>query len=371
MKAITAAICFLIPLTGFSQFCLPNGIIFSRQSQVDSFPLSYPGCILIEGDLHIEGDDILDIDSLYPIEAIKGNLRITYNPYLSGLVGFHSLRTIEKALSIIQNPKLKSLHGLTSLETVKEDFLINDNDYMTDLGGANNFHIVKGDLLISQNDSLVHPAGLRVDSIMGTLYLDENANMLDLVGLDSLTFIGGDLLIQNNSSLSNLSGINHLLYVGDHIELVNNSVLENISAVDQVQNTPWELLRIENCPGLSNCAIQSICNHLTADGNAIIVNNATGCNAVDEVKLACTAAIQNPLDKNEIVVYPNPTLGTFEIKNLHTNNFQCLLLKSDGRIIHSWNPGQASIDVSNLAPGLYVLKINGRDFTAVKVIVKN
>jgi len=372
MKAITSAICFfiLLPLPGFSQFCLPNGIIFSRQSQLDSFPLSYPGCILIEGDLHIEGDDIVNINGLYPIVAIKGNLLITYNQNLDNLEGLHSLRTIEGSLSIIQNSKLKSLNGLTSLESVKQDFLIHDNDGLIDLSGANKFHIAKGDLLISQNDNLVHPVGLKVDSILATLYLDENAIMQDLNGLDSLTYIGGDLLIQNNASLTDLSGIHSLLYVGDHLELVNNAALENIDAFDHSLNTPWELLIIENCPQLSDCAVMSICNHLAADGNSIITSNASGCNSFDEVLVGCTVDLKDPKDETVIFVYPNPTSGSIEIFGIRHSGYSCKLHTIHGQFIRQWNSTVNSIDLKDNPPGIYILTIEWYDHVINKQVIR-
>ncbi|HNQ84024.1 MAG TPA: hypothetical protein PLW31_03190 [Bacteroidales bacterium] len=39
----------------YSQSCLPEGIEFVRQGQVDSFPLIYPGCEVIEGNIYIGG----------------------------------------------------------------------------------------------------------------------------------------------------------------------------------------------------------------------------------------------------------------------------------------------------------------------------
>ena len=41
-----------------SQPCLPEGIIFTTQAEIDNFQTSYPGCTEIEGDVTISGDDI-------------------------------------------------------------------------------------------------------------------------------------------------------------------------------------------------------------------------------------------------------------------------------------------------------------------------
>ena len=357
-------------MLSFSQFCLPNGIIFSRQSQVDSFPLSYPGCILIEGDLHIEGDDIVNIDSLYPIIAAKGNFLITYNPYLANLKGLLSLRTIEGSLSIIQNPKLKSLHGLTSLESVQGDFLIHDNDGLIDLNGADRFQVALGDLLISGNDSLVHPLGLKLDSIKGTLILEENAILQDLRGFDSLTFIGGDLLIMNNSKLGSLSGIDSFNSLGDHLEIIDNEVLENIDALAGLKNGAWNYLIIENSSLLSHCNITSICNYLAAGGDASIGNNDAGCNSIEEVEMACTVDVKNPSEDAGIIIYPNPTSQSIEIFGVRNSNFSCTLHNIHGQFIHQWNKNESQLDLYGIETGVYVLTIKWKDRLANKQVIK-
>jgi hypothetical protein len=39
----------------FSQGCLPEGITFTTQEQIDNFQANYPGCTEIEGDVNING----------------------------------------------------------------------------------------------------------------------------------------------------------------------------------------------------------------------------------------------------------------------------------------------------------------------------
>jgi len=39
-----------------AQPCLPEGIMFYSQEQIDNFQTNYPGCTEIEGDVIIEGN---------------------------------------------------------------------------------------------------------------------------------------------------------------------------------------------------------------------------------------------------------------------------------------------------------------------------
>jgi hypothetical protein len=59
-----------------AQGCLPNGIYFTSQSQIDAFPADYPGCTQILGEVVI-GINITHLDSLSKIESIGGVLSIT------------------------------------------------------------------------------------------------------------------------------------------------------------------------------------------------------------------------------------------------------------------------------------------------------
>ena len=54
----------LVSLSSISQSCLPEGITFSTQEQIDNFQTVYPGCTEIEGDVKIEGENISNLYGL-------------------------------------------------------------------------------------------------------------------------------------------------------------------------------------------------------------------------------------------------------------------------------------------------------------------
>ncbi len=58
----------------FSQPCLPEGIWFETQEQIDNFQNNYPGCTEIMGTVLIEGSNITNLDGLQVITAIGGYL---------------------------------------------------------------------------------------------------------------------------------------------------------------------------------------------------------------------------------------------------------------------------------------------------------
>ncbi|MBK6273625.1 MAG: hypothetical protein IPF58_02550 [Saprospirales bacterium] len=50
--------------------CIPSGtaVTLTRQSEVDSFPINYPGCDVIEGGLTISGNDIVNLNGLIELK---------------------------------------------------------------------------------------------------------------------------------------------------------------------------------------------------------------------------------------------------------------------------------------------------------------
>lgn len=65
---------FLFQLLTVSQPCLPEGITFTTQEQVDSFQINYPNCTEIDGNVLIEGNEIINLEGLSVLTAVDGYL---------------------------------------------------------------------------------------------------------------------------------------------------------------------------------------------------------------------------------------------------------------------------------------------------------
>jgi hypothetical protein len=95
--------------------CLPDGITFSTQAEIDNFQTNYPGCTEIQGDVTISGSDITNLNGLNVVNYISGNLIIgnaqlaQANPVLNNLEGLESLTAIGGNLVVIHNSVLDSL----------------------------------------------------------------------------------------------------------------------------------------------------------------------------------------------------------------------------------------------------------------------
>jgi len=151
--------------------CLPEGIDFAAQAEIDSFKINYPYCNEIEGTVRILGADISDLSGLSQITSIEDSLVIG-----AGWWACHD-----------SNPLLTSLVGLDNLTCIGGDLLLFDNSVLTSLSGLENLTSIAGSLIIGDQF---------YDGSCG------NPSLTSLSALDNLAFIGGNLKIYNNDVLS-------------------------------------------------------------------------------------------------------------------------------------------------------------------------
>ena len=244
MKKLYFLIIALLAInSAMAQGCLPNGITFSTQGQINNFQSNYPGCTEIEGDVTIEesySGAILNLNGLSVITAIGGNLVIENNNSLSHLAGLENLISIGKNLDISINNSLTSLAGLGNLTSVGgDDIFIYGNNSLLSISALSGLTIINGNLLISYT-ALTKLTGLQnVTEIHGDCRIEENSDLNSLTGLDNLTSIGGWLNIEG-SNLTNLSGLDNLnsiagdFYISDNPELVSLTGLENLKLIGGV-----------------------------------------------------------------------------------------------------------------------------------------
>jgi hypothetical protein len=269
MKYISALlISFLITLSAHSQSCLPEGIIFLTQSQIDNFQVNYPNCTEIEGNITIGEweveSDITNLDGLGVLNTIGGDFNIYYNDSLASLAGLLNLTSIGGSFNIFGNGSLTSLTGLDNL------YYIGGNFGLAWQGNLSTF---------SHLNSLT--------SIGGSLYIDDNYILTSLTGLSSLNSIGNKLTITNNHALSSLSGLD---------SINSGSIIDLLIAANLL---------------LSDCAVKSICDYLTSPNAIVKIEfNATGCDSQEEVEAACGVGVGQldgwAVGQLDMKIYPNP-----------------------------------------------------------------
>nr|NQU91648.1 hypothetical protein [Bacteroidota bacterium] len=221
--------CSLFTVHLLSQPCLPEGIQFSTQEEIDNFQTNYANCSEIEGYVEISGEEISNLDGLIVITSIGGHAIIS-GTSLPDLSGLNNLSHIGGFLMISYNNSLTSLTGLENLTSIEGTFDIGGN-----MGGGNSL-------------------------------------LKNLNGLESLSYIGGSLKIYSNAQLASLAGLENLntimqgLVIGDDPNPwgnAGNPSLKDISALANVSTLTTDLRILYN-DSLSSCEIQSICDYLVS-----------------------------------------------------------------------------------------------------------
>ncbi|MDX9905022.1 MAG: T9SS type A sorting domain-containing protein [Bacteroidales bacterium] len=364
---------------GFSQSCLPDGIDFTNQSQIDNFQADYPGCTEIEGDVEISGSGITNLNGLSMLVHIGGHLYISNNGSLADLSGLSSLSYIGSSLLISNNPQLSSLNGINSLGIVEGDVFISNNQVLSDitaLGGilpllVSTLRITgnpelsvcaspficgflaspMGKIIIYNNSTgcnnppeIASQCGITLSclpfgeyyffsqdeidefpgnypgctDLKGTFHI-EGSDITSLVPLFNIHSLDGTLEIHDNTSLSTLEGLNSLVAVDGAISIVRNDLLTDISSLWQLDTGLISYLVISTNPLLSECDIQSVCAYLAGPfgySHNNITTNAQGCLNKDEVLQECSVNVgEFVVKENELIIAPNPASDKITIRS--------------------------------------------------------
>ncbi|GAP43868.1 protein containing Por secretion system C-terminal sorting domain [Lentimicrobium saccharophilum] len=398
--------------SGFAQSCLPEGITFTTQAQIDNFQANYPGCTEIEGDVTISNNwsgNITNLNGLNALTSIGGALYIEGLQNLTSLSGLDNLTSIGEYLKI-EWTGLSTLSGLESLTSIGGNLVINVNNSLVNLTGLDYVTSIGGTLDIRMNDSLANLTGLEnLSSITGGLWLQWNSsltsltgldnvssikndvsiygtNLINMIGLDNLSSIGGSLMIGGyeggNLALTSLTGLEGLISIGGYLSIsssplvslmgLNNlnsigdglgisyTALTSLTGLDNIDaGSISDLIIIYNI-SLSNCAVQSMCEYLASPNGTIeIHNNAPGCNSPEEVEAACDeVSIKSKCFENDFLLFPNPAGKTVTISgNNATAIREIVIYNQTGQKVLQSKPVNYTLDISILRPGMYIVEM--------------
>jgi hypothetical protein len=204
-KLCTLLVLQFIMILAMAQGCLPDGITFTTQAEIDSFQVNYPGCTEIEGDVHIYGSQnvINNLHGLSTLTTIGGSLLIYFCDDLISLTGLDNLTSIG-GLYLYADQSLTSFEGLGNLNSIGADLNIQWCGSLQSFDGFNNLTTIDGSLNIYMNGSLTSLAGL--DNIASNsircLYIAgnhvlSNCNVESICGY--LASPGGSINIYNNA----------------------------------------------------------------------------------------------------------------------------------------------------------------------------
>jgi hypothetical protein len=388
-----------------SQGCLPQGITFTTQAQIDNFQTNYPGCTVIEGDVKIYSSEITNLNGLNMITTIGGKLHIL-NTNLVDFMGLNALEFIGGNFIVIENYSLQSFMGLESLTNIGGSIYLCGLFQLTDISALEGLSELTGNLSI-EDVGLTSLYGLHnIITIHGYLRLYECCDVEDFGGLQSLNYIGGNFEINSNTDAINFSGFENLQTIGGDFDLISNNFLtmegltglqtiigdfvfnfnfnlinlnglenltelngglgiafsDNLTNINGIQNiSPGSLnaIGIFHNQMLADCDINSICQYLIAPGGIVqIHDNASGCNSPEEVEEHCMTSIENYPTNGDLILFPNPASSFITITTPQGEPVEEVVIYNHlGQKVLTLKPVNNTVDVSKLNPGIYLFEV--------------
>jgi hypothetical protein len=273
--------------------CLPNGIVFSSQQQIDDFATDYPDCNEILGELRTASSDITNLLGLDQLEVIQGNLTILGSG-INTLDGLENITTIDGNLNITLNNQLTELSGLENIITIGGSLILSNNNQLTELSGLENLTSVSG-LSVAVNPLLASIAlPSQITSINGNVFIKQNASLTDLSGMSNINVINGYLWFEENDLLADLSGITTINSCTD-IYIFNNSAVLNISGFENAfceKLIIRDNLNLQNITGFNSASFP---DYIIIESNSSLENISGFSNiqSSEELKIENNSMLQS------------------------------------------------------------------------------
>lgn len=324
--------CSLVTIHCISQSCLPDSIIFTTQTQIDSFQINYPNCSEIEGNVTIIGDDLINLHGLSVLTSIGGDFHfLSHSSTLTNLTGLDALTSIEGdfIFSWFSSP-LTNLTGLDSLTYIGGNFqFVCANTTLTNLMELNSLTSIGGDFYFNcSNTPLTNLEGLGALTSIGKEFHLSGSCLNSLTGLNSLTSIGGDVTLYHQYSLPDYTGLEALTSIGGSInvwgsrlvdltglssltslgglDLGGNVHLASLSGLETLTTISGSII-ILSCDSLNSLSalenITSIGGRLTFDRN----NGLTSLTGLENI---------DPFSIDSLSIIFNDNLATCEVKSI-------------------------------------------------------
>ncbi len=285
-----------------SQTC-PVNLTFATQAEIDAFPVTYPGCTTISGNVTIDdnvANNITNLNGLSGVTAIGGDLKIEGNNGLTSLAGLGSLTSVGKELRIGYNNALTSLTGLDALTSVQNTLLLAGSPGLTNLNGLGALTHIGGTLYFNNCHNLQSLTGIGGVTSVEQLIIAQCSGLPNLIGLEGIKTVSVSLSIDGNNGLTSLQGLSGLTNVSSLL-VRNNGSLTSLSGLGgpSGQTTIGYFVGIIDNGSLTTCAVASLCDRLvTPTAYDEIRGNATGCNSVAEIQTACNTCTKSTYYKD-------------------------------------------------------------------------
>lgn len=367
----------LTTITGFTNLAtIPNGSLVIVDCTDLYIVNAFNNLNLVKG-IWFQNTALMNVNFLSSLTQNTGGIQIVQNNYISNFnfpsACLHNFTTGN--ITISNNAALTSFGAngnfVIGNSGTPSAITVLNNSFLSNLGMTNSssFSTV-GNVQIQGNQNLANLNFLTNLTSANNITIN-TTGISNLSGLNNLSSCN-DLTITNNASITSLSGINtNAFNVNGNLMISSNPNLTVIDGFNSININSFNALLIQTNSQLATCTADWVCDYLgTASPNATIAGNATGCESVAAVNTACAVLSSENFDLNSINLYPNPTNSMFTVEVPNDTVKTISVVDVMGKVVATSNV--ATVDVSNLASGIYIVKvetISGK--TGTQKLIKN
>ena len=319
MKNLLFSLCAVFYcLSLHSQTCIIGTVNITSDSDVTSFSSLYHNCDTLIGAIHVKGQNITNLDSLYVIKNFEGNILIDSCQNLTSIFGLRNVENVKGSLTLKLCPLLNKLDGFQGLKKIIT-LDIRNNASLNNVMALNNLKAVMGYFflnnlpklnLLPPFDSLKRVGVLSIANcgitvVDGFNYLDTiiaGPNMLeygilfnltDLIsfkGFNKVRKIGkanlysGALIIQGSDNWVVLDAFHSLDTILGELSILYFIGIE-INAFQNLKSVENEFF-ISNCDNLTNLSNFSNLSELRGILRLLKCKSLLSLDGIKNVKLA-------------------------------------------------------------------------------------
>ncbi|GLR15913.1 T9SS type A sorting domain-containing protein [Portibacter lacus] len=270
MKKFTILHFILLSIGSFNilkaQSCSPG--IFTTQAQINDF---HATCTSINGDLIVEGSGITELNKLYKVVSVSGDVIVRNCPNIKTLNGLDLITSIGGDFKII-NTGISAISEAKipfALFSIGGDLYIENNSNLLEINYMYDLSSIGGKWDVRNNANLkgvYNFFGLK--TISKDFVMFSNGNLQDLE-LAELHTISKGMTISNNSGDFTLNGFPKLHTITNGIQLAQNDGLKEFNGFNALVNTASisithhnNLSQISGFPNLINATNVTIANNI-------------------------------------------------------------------------------------------------------------
>ncbi len=336
----------------FTQLDTINNLTFTSEDHVDrpSYFSYFPKLKHIENHLTIKGY-ITEVTT--PKFTTGSNFHLSLNGYIDSttlkILSSRIKKENLKSFSVFpgNNINLKYLSILDSVENLHFAYCENSNfSNISTIRKLRNFTL-ESDL--GNND---YGDGLKHIEDLGFVLFQNNKYILDYKAI-----------------LPNLKSINRVLTIYIHDLITNLHFLDNVSPPLEKAKHSFATIFIQYNKSLANCNTSFLCEALAKYPESVIISGNAGKCTKEEILKYCSTVNTIEQQKQYLKLSPNPTYGYLKVDNVDSPA-TITITNLFGQVCKTLHNIQNEVNISDLAPGIYIFDIKNKSVSERHKIVK-